>query len=242
MSATEGAAFIELENVYVERAGVRVLDNVSLTLRAGDRLAVVGANGAGKTTLLRTITGLQKATSGTVRAFGRVRRTQEDFREVRIRAAYLFQDADDQLFCPTVLEDVAFGPLNMGLNEQAALEKANATLAFLGMEHLGERITRRLSGGEKRLVCLAGVLAMEPDVLLLDEPTNSLDAKHVEKLMTVLSSLDKSMIIVSHDRPILDRLATRAVRMKDCRLEPAVLHRHPHVHEHLHVHVGEDHA
>jgi cobalt/nickel transport system ATP-binding protein len=241
MNAPEATPFIELEGITVERAGVRVLDRVSLTLRPGDRLAVVGPNGAGKTTLLRTMIGLQKPSSGIVRAFGRERRSQADFREVRLRAAYLFQDADDQLFCPTVVEDVAFGPLNMGLEEDKALEKARVTLAFLGLEHLGPRITRRLSGGEKRLVCLAGILSMDPDVLLLDEPTNSLDAKHVEKLTQILAGLDKSMIIVSHDRPILDRLATRAVRMKDARLEPAVLHRHPHVHEHLHVHVGSEH-
>ncbi len=231
--------FIELSDVCVDRDGARVLDGVSMHLDAGERLAIIGSNGAGKTTLLRSLIGLQKTTSGTIEAFGAVRRTEDDFREMRLRAAYLFQDADDQLFCPTVVEDVAFGPLNKGLSEDAAMEKARATLARFNMGHLGPRVTRKLSGGEKRLVCLAAILAMDPDVLLLDEPTNSLDNKHVEKLVEILSSLDTAMIIVSHDRPVLDRLATRALLMRQQQLHDAVLHRHPHVHEHPHVHTGE---
>ncbi|MGE3245120.1 MAG: energy-coupling factor ABC transporter ATP-binding protein [Beijerinckiaceae bacterium] len=233
------SALITLDDVHVERDGVRVLDGVSLTLGPGERLAIIGSNGAGKTTLLRTIAGLQKVSSGTVEAFGRSREREADFHEVRLRAAYLFQDADDQLFCPTVIEDVAFGPLNTGLSDAGAMAKARATLAALGLSHLENRLTRKLSGGEKRIVCLAGILALDPDVLLLDEPTNSLDAAHVEKLIAILEGLDKAMIIVSHDRPVLDRIATRALLLRDGRLEDAVLHRHPHVHEHLHIHSGE---
>jgi cobalt/nickel transport system ATP-binding protein len=236
------SALIELENVCVSRAGARVLDHACLKLEAGERLAVVGANGAGKTTLLRTIIGLQKPSAGRIFAFDRERRVEADFKEVRIRAAYLFQDADDQLFCPSVVEDVAFGPLNMGFEEDAALAKAHETLAFVGIENLASRITRRLSGGEKRLVCLAGILAMDPDVLLLDEPTNSLDATHVRKLVDVLMACNKAMVLVTHDRPVLDTIATRAVMLKDGRLEPALLHRHAYLHEHVHVHgETEDH-
>jgi len=229
---------ITLEDVSVERDGARVLDGLSMHLDAGERLAIIGSNGAGKTTLLRSLIGLQRISAGTIEAFGHVQRNEDDFREMRLRAAYLFQDADDQLFCPTVVEDVAFGPLNKGLSEDAAMEKARTTLLRFDMGHLGPRVTRKLSGGEKRLVCLAAILAMDPDVLLLDEPTNSLDTKHVEKLVDILSSLDTAMIIVSHDRPVLDRLATRALLMRQQRLEPAVLHRHAHVHEHPHVHTG----
>jgi cobalt/nickel transport system ATP-binding protein len=232
---------IELRDVIVERDGARVLDGVSMHVDKGERLAIVGSNGAGKTTLLRSLIGLQRISGGAIEAFGRARRTEEDFRDMRLRAAYLFQDADDQLFCATVVEDVAFGPLNKGLSEDAAMEKARATLAQFGMAHLGPRVTRKLSGGEKRLVCLAAILAMDPDVLLLDEPTNSLDNKHVEKLVEILSSLDTAMIIVSHDRPVLDRLATRALLMRDRRLQPAVLHRHAHTHEHPHVHTDAEH-
>ena len=227
---------IAFENVSIEREGAHVLRDVSFTLAAGERLAIVGANGAGKTTLLRAMVGLQPVTRGRVIAFGRERRTEADFHEVRLRAAYMFQDADDQLFCPTVVEDVAFGPLNMGLADEQAMARARATLATLGLAHLADRLVRRLSGGEKRMVCLAGVLAMDPDVLLLDEPTNSLDADHVERLTQALQKIDKAMVIVSHDRPLLDCLATRALAMRDGRLAPAILHRHPHGHEHAHDH------
>jgi len=231
---------IEMKDVIVERDGVRVLDGINMHLEHGERLAIIGSNGAGKTTFLRALIGLQKKSGGTIHAFGRERRAEDDFREMRLRAAYLFQDADDQLFCPSVVEDVAFGPLNKGLSEDDAMAKARTTLERLGLSALSARVTRKLSGGEKRLVCLAAILAMEPDVLLLDEPTNSLDAQHVEKLVEILKSLDVAMIIVSHDRPVLDRLASRALLMKNNKLEPAVLHRHPHVHEHVHIHT--DHA
>ncbi len=228
---------ITFDNVTVEREGVAVLRDVSFSLSKGERLAIVGPNGAGKTTLLRAMVGLQTVTKGRIFAFGHERKTEGDFQEVRTKAAYMFQDADDQLFCPTVVEDVAFGPLNMGLSDDDALARARQTLTSLDLAHLADRLVRRLSGGEKRMVCLAGVLAMDPDVLLLDEPTNSLDAAHVEKLTQTLQRIDKAMVIVSHDRPLLDCLATRALAMRDGNLVPAVLHRHPHVHEHGHVHL-----
>lgn len=231
---------LEMKQVIVERDGTRVLDGVSMHLDKGERLAVIGSNGAGKTTFLRALIGLQKISGGSIEAFGRLRKTENDFRDMRLRTAYLFQDADDQIFCPSVVEDVAFGPLNHGFSEEEAMDKARATLASLGLSNLSARVTRKLSGGEKRLVCLAAILAMDPDVLLLDEPTNSLDAHHVEKLVEILSCLDMAMIIVSHDRPVLDRLASRALLMKNGQFEPATLHRHPHMHEHVHIHT--DHA
>ncbi|MCC2096690.1 MAG: ABC transporter ATP-binding protein, partial [Hyphomicrobiales bacterium] len=235
-------ALVALQDIHVERDGAPVLNGVTLSLQPGERLAIVGSNGAGKTTLLRTIAGLQKASSGTIEAFGRQRSKEKDFHEVRLRAAYLFQDADDQLFSPTVLEDVAFGPLNSGLTDEEAMQKARETLSHLHLSHLENRLTRKLSGGEKRIVCLAGILALDPEVLLLDEPTNSLDAAHVEKLICILESLDKAMIIVSHDRPVLDRIATRALLLRDGKLEDAILHRHPHLHEHLHIHSDATHG
>ena len=229
-------SLIAFDTVCVERDGVRVLDGVSFALEPGERLAIVGANGSGKTTLLRAIVGLQNISSGRIDAFGRERRTEADFREVRLKAGYVFQDADDQLFCPTVLEDVAFGPMNIGLSDDEAMALAHKTLEQLDLHHLATRPVRRLSGGKKRMICLAGVLAMDPQVLLLDEPTNSLDASHVELLVDTLRKIDKAVIIVSHDRPVLDSLATRALAMREGRLEPVLLHRHPHVHDHSHGH------
>lgn len=230
----------DLADVTVERAGRRVLDRVGLRLEAGERLALIGANGAGKTTLLRTLVGLEWPTAGRIVAFGAERKVEKDFREVRALAGYLFQDPDDQLFSPTVIEDVAFGPLNLGLAPREATARAEATLERLALSHLARRITHRLSGGEKRLVSLAGVLAMEPRALLLDEPTNALDETHLARLSEILASLDVAMVIVSHDRHFLEHHATRAVALKDGRLAPAALHRHVHVHDHVHIHGVDD--
>jgi len=228
-------ALISLDHVSVVRDGRPVLDDLSLALEAGERLALIGDNGAGKTTLLRTIVGLQRA-AGEIFAFGMRRRSEADFREVRTRAAYLFQDPDDQLFCPTVLDDVAFGPLNLGMQHAQAMSLAGDTLVELDLGHLANRITHRLSGGEKRLVSLAAVLAMRPDVLLLDEPTNFLDEAYLERMVAILSSLPAAMIIVSHDWTLLERLTDRAAVLRGGRLVPAMLHRHGQWTEQVHLH------
>lgn len=218
---------------YSDRA---VLENVDFTLHAGERVAVLGANGAGKTTLLELMVGLNKPASGEILAFGKPRRCERDFREVRARAGLLFQDSDNQLFCPTVLEDVAFGPLNLGRPGPEALVIARRTLDELGIATFAERITHKLSGGEKRLVALAAVLAMEPEVLLLDEPTTGLD-EHTERLlMDHLLRLPQAMVFISHDAAFVERLATRAVVLRNGTLVDTVLHRHPHVHLHSHIH------
>lgn len=225
-----------LDQVTVRRGEATVLHAIDLELHAGERLALVGPNGAGKTTLLRTLVGLEPITSGRIHAFGRDRRGEKDFREVRARAAFLFQDPDDQLFCPTVLDDVAFGPLNLGLGRQDAAAQARACLDRLGLLHLADRVTHRLSGGEKRLVSLAAVLAMRPQVLLLDEPTNALDEANHARMLEVLSGLDTAMILVSHDRSVLERLSTRAVALRAGRLSQAQIHRHAVTREDLHIH------
>jgi cobalt/nickel transport system ATP-binding protein len=230
----------DLDAVTVARAGRVVLDQVSLTLMPGERLALAGANGAGKTTLLRTLVGLERPSTGRIAAFGAERRTEKDFHAVRARAGLLFQDPDGQLFSPTVIEDVAFGPLNLGLSPAEAEARAEETLARFGLGHLSDRITHHLSGGEKRLVSLAAVLAMRPEVLLLDEPTNALDAAHAARLTELLAGLDVAMVIVSHDFALIERLATRAVLLKRGRLVKASLHRHVHTHDHIHIHEVEE--
>lgn len=190
-----------------------VLRDLDLSVYRGERVGVHGANGAGKTSLLLLMVGLLRAQAGSIEAFGAVRRRERDFVDVRRRAGLLFQDADDQLFCPTVLEDVSFGPLNLGRSRAQARAIGERTLAALGLAGMEERITHRLSGGEKRLVSLAGVLAMEPDVLLLDEPTSGLDERATERLVATLLALDQAMVIVSHDTAFRARLATRQIRL-----------------------------
>jgi len=230
-------ALIELDNIGLKRQDDSIFHSVQLTLKKGDRLALLGSNGTGKTSLLKLIVGLNKPSQGNIIAFGKERNSESDFLEVRQRVGLLFQDSDDQLFCPTVLEDVAFGPLNLGNTEEQARNIALSVLNDLGLSELADRVTYRLSGGQKRLVALATVLAMSPDVLLLDEPTNGLDDQSKERLLSLLTSLDQTMILVSHDQAVIERLANRAVMMNEGTLEEAVMHTHPHHHEHSHLHV-----
>ena len=230
-------ALIELDNIGLTRQDDSIFHSVQLTLKKGERLALLGSNGTGKTSLLKLIVGLNKPSQGNIIAFGKERNSESDFLEVRQRVGLLFQDSDDQLFCPTVLEDVAFGPLNLGNTEEQARNIALSVLHDLGLSELADRVTYRLSGGQKRLVALATVLAMSPDVLLLDEPTNGLDDQSKERLLSLLTSLDQTMILVSHDQAVIERLANRAVMMNEGTLEEAVMHTHPHHHGHSHLHV-----
>lgn len=200
--------------------GAPVLRGVSLTVEAGARTALVGPNGAGKSTILQLAVGLLKPTAGHVEAFGRVRSSEADFQEVRRRVGFVFQDPDDQLFCPTVLEDVAFGPLNLGHPPRMAAEIAERTLASLGLGHLGERITHKLSGGEKRLVAVATVLAMEPEVLLMDEPSNGLDEATTERLVHLMNALPQAIVIVTHDVHFRRKVASDEWRLAEGRLVP----------------------
>ncbi len=228
------SAIVDLEGVTVTRDGAAVLDSVAMALEPMERLAIVGPNGAGKTTLLRTIVGLQKTTAGSIRLFGTPCAEERDFRAMRPRIGFLFQDSDDQLFCPTVIEDVAFGPLNTGCSREEATAVAAAALAQLGIGHLAERIAHRLSGGEKRLVCLAGLLAMRPEVLLLDEPTNGVDGPSLERLRAALEDFPGAIVLVSHDGSFVAAHATRAAYLADGRLRHAEIHTHAHSHAHVH--------
>lgn len=230
-------ALIRLQDIAFGYPGHPVLSGIDFHLHAGERVALLGENGAGKTTLLQLMVGLHKPTQGTIHAFGRERHSEADFREVRARAGLLFQDADDQLFCPTVLEDVVFGPRNLGKTGTEAEAIGRQVLDSLGLAHYADRITYKLSGGEKRMVALATVLAMQPQVLLMDEPTNGLDEKAEQRLLEHLESLPQAMLFVSHDRRLVERLATRAVVIKDGTLSEGVIHSHPHVHTHSHLHI-----
>lgn len=200
--------------------GRPVLSGLNLRVRRGDRLALLGPTGSGKTTLVHLIVGLLRPNSGTIEIFSRQRRREADFIEVRSRTGLLFQDAEDQLFCPTVAEDVAFGPLNLGKSREQAMTIVSETLASLGLAGYQDRVTYRLSGGEKRLVSLAAVLAMQPEVLLLDEPTTGLDEQMVERLVSILCGLPQTMVIISHARVFLSRVTAKAVRLCEGQLVP----------------------
>jgi cobalt/nickel transport system ATP-binding protein len=213
-------ALIDIREVAFSYSPDRpVLGGCSFRLEPGQRVALTGANGSGKTTLLHLIVGLVRPSAGKIEIFSKERRVEADFHEVRRRIGLLFQDSDDQLFCPTVAEDVAFGPLNLGLNREQVRQIVSQTLADLGLGGYENRITYQLSSGEKRLAALATVLAMRPDVLLLDEPTNSLDDQAVRRLLEILLRLPQAMILVSHDREFRQQLTNQTLVLRQGHLE-----------------------
>jgi len=223
--------------------GKRVLEDLDLCLNKGERLGLIGPNGSGKTTLFRVIMGLLKPTSGKLTIFGRDMIHKKDFTPVRQRVGLLFQDADDQLFNPTVLDDVAFGPLNQGKSPAEAKKISREILSSLGLEGFEDRITYKLSGGEKKLVSLATVLAMKPEVLLLDEPTTGLDVDTTKKIIHVLESIDVSSIIISHDMDFIQRTTGTIYGMVKGKILPDKgEYAHSHVHAHGHGEVPHTHS
>jgi len=182
-----------------------------LAVRRGDHLGVIGANGSGKTTLFHLIVGLVKPQAGRLWVAGREISGNGDYPFARRKAGLLFQDSEDQLFCPTVEEDVAFGPLNQGLSKEQALDTVTRTLRSLGLEGYETRLSYQLSGGEKRLVALATVLAMGPEVLLLDEPASGLDPQAKRDLVSLLAKIDCTQVVASHDLEFIRATCTRVV-------------------------------
>ena len=213
-------SLISFHNVYFGYDPKRlVLEGINFELKRGERIGLVGTNGSGKTTLLQLIVGLIKPSSGTIKIFDKERKTEKDFLEVRKRVGLLFQDADDQLFCPTVAEDVAFGPFNLGKSREEVSRIVDRTLESLGISKYKNRVTYKLSGGEKRLVSLATVLAMEPEVLLLDEPTYGLDEESEQRILDILAELPLSKIIISHHRHFLKKITSRIMRLHNSKIQ-----------------------
>ncbi|MEP3476328.1 MAG: ABC transporter ATP-binding protein [Hyphomicrobiales bacterium] len=207
--------FFKLQNISFSRPGFAPLfRELNFEVYSHETISLIGDNGAGKTSLFHLMMGLLKPSSGEIIAFGKTCSSESDFLDVRTQAGYLFQNSDDQLFCPTVEEDVSFGPLNLGQSHKKAIEITTKVLSELGLSGFEKRITHHLSGGEKRLVALASVLAMEPTVLLLDEPTTGLDEPAYERLTDILKRLDISKVIISHDETFLSALTERTYRLK----------------------------
>ncbi len=234
---------IKLKQVVFSYPGsdINTLDHLDLEINRGDRLGMMAPNGSGKTTLLHTIMGLCKPDSGTIEIFGKQLQHEKDFSPIRLKIGLLFQDSDDQLFCPTVIEDVAFGPLNLGYSQQDAIKIARQTLASLGIEDFEQNVTHRMSGGQKRLVALAAVLAMKPEVLLLDEPTAGLDNKVKEKLINILNEINITFLVISHEFDFIQAVTDKIYSMEEGRVltdDKIHIHRHEHVHRHgRHPHV-----
>jgi cobalt/nickel transport system ATP-binding protein len=211
--------------------GRQALHDVALSLAAGETAALLGPNGAGKTTLLLCLAGILRPSRGGVRLGDLDPADPAQRRLLPRRLGFLFQDSDDQLFCPTVREDVAFGLMNQGLTWQAALPRVEAILQDLGLTDLADRPPHRLSAGEKRRVALAGLLVMTPEVLLLDEPTSGLDPRSRRQLLKVLRQLPQTKLIATHDVELALELCPRALLMDEGQLwadaSPAELFRQP---------------
>jgi cobalt/nickel transport system ATP-binding protein len=211
---------IELKDItFGYRTRPNVLRKSNFVLSESDRVGLVGPNGSGKTTLFHIIMGLLRPSGGEISIFGKTRRTESEFREVREKIGLLFQDADDQLFSPTVGEDIAFGPLNLGKSPREAITIARETLAELEMAGFEDRITYNLSGGEKKLVAFSTIIAMRPKVLLLDEPTAGLDGDITKKITAILQNRFHSYIITSHDTQLLKETTNCTYRMANGKVE-----------------------
>jgi cobalt/nickel transport system ATP-binding protein len=247
------------------RSGTFALDGIDLEIGAGEHVAVVGANGSGKSTLLKMLDGLVFPTAGTIASFGRALSEEalEDpgFRhEFRSRVGFVFQDADVQLFCPSVFDELAFGPLQLGLAEADVRERIAEAADALRIGGLLDRAPYALSGGEKKRVAIAAVLAMRPDVLLMDEPTNALDPRSQVWLLEVLTewkAAGRTVVIATHDlsaaaeacdrmvvlseehRVAADGTPADVLARRDLLLEVNLIHEHAHRHghgEHAHPH------
>jgi cobalt/nickel transport system ATP-binding protein len=207
-------AAIELRNLsYAYPTGDAALRGVSLLIPPGECVGLVGPNGAGKSTLLQHLNGLLPEPLGKVPAVFIAGQpvTTHTLAEVRRRVGLLFQDPDDQLFCPTVYEDVAFGPRQLGLAGAALDQAVSAALASVRLTGFERRSPHHLSGGEKRRVCLAGVLVCQPDILVLDEPTSGLDPRSKRELIALLRAQHTTRLVATHDLELVCELCTRVV-------------------------------
>jgi cobalt/nickel transport system ATP-binding protein len=232
------------------------LRNVDLEIDQGEQLVILGANGSGKSTLLKMLDGLYRPTSGRIVAFDEdITDVADDpvrARELHRRVGLVFQDPDVQLFSPTVYDDVAFGPLQMGWSDDEVRRRVSLALEQMNVTHLADRAPYELSGGEKKRVAIATVLSMEPDVILLDEPTASLDPRSSSVLVDVIAGLrdlGKTVVLTTHELGIVPTLATRVVVFGDQERRPVasgsadellsnyeLLVSTNLVHEHLHYH------
>ncbi len=215
-----------LAHAYAD--GTQALRGVDAGVRAGQAVAVVGANGAGKSTLLRHLNGLLRPSAGEVRVGERVVGPTTRAQVLR-EVGFVFQDPDDQLFMPTVAEDVAFGPVNLGCGAAEVDSRVAEALREVGIEHLAARAPHRLSGGEKRLVAMAGVLAMRPSVLVLDEPTAGLDPAARRRLIGLLRDVAPTRVVATHDLDLALEVCDHAWVMHEGRVlaqgAPAALFR-----------------
>jgi len=253
----------ELEQISYRYSGTSVpaLENVTLRICRGESVAIVGSNGCGKSTVLHLLNGLLFPTSGVLRAYGETLTEEGLAREsvakfFRSRVGFVFQHTEAQLFCPTVWDEVCFGPLQLDLPSEEVRKRAAEVLRLLGIESLKDRAPFLLSGGEKKKVALASVISMNPEVLLLDEPESSLDARTqawLIEFLRILHQSGKTIVAASHDLSMIDEVATRIIVLDESHrliadgetdeilMNEDLLLKANLMHEHIHHHGGEGH-
>jgi cobalt/nickel transport system ATP-binding protein len=264
----------ELRGVrHAYRGSADALAGIDLDVAEGEHVAIVGANGSGKSTLLKMLDGLVFASAGKISAFGTeltedTLQTAEFRRTFRSRVGFVFQDSDVQLFCSTAFDELAFGPLQLGLGEDEVVARVHDVAGQLRITHLLDRPPYGMSGGEKKRLAIASVLTMRPDVLLLDEPTNALDPRSQVWLLDLLRSLrdeGKTVVAATHDLSTVEDFATRVIVLsedhrvvadgapdsvlsdRELLLRVNLIHEHAHrhgavTHVHEHGHHGHEHV
>lgn len=253
---------IKIENVSYNYYGkIPALLNVSLSIREGEKFAIIGANGSGKSTLLQIMNGLIYPSKGGVFFRGKEvsegsLKDKEFLRFFRKGVSYVFQDSDVQLFCPTVMDELLYGPMQLGINESEAMERAFEVMKMLNIENLKDRPSYMLSGGEKKRVAIGSVLTMNPDIMLFDEPTNGLDPRtqcFLVELLFELNEAGKTIVIATHDLSLVDELHCRVAVLseehwlektgsaEDILKDEELLLKVNLVHEHMHCHGASTH-
>ena len=218
MIFTENKILCADQVTVVGTGGVKILDDVSFTLTAGEKVALIGENGAGKSTLLMSLVGITPIESGNVHV-NQIELNKKNLAQIRAETGVVFQNPDDQLFMPKVYDDIAFGPRNLGIAEDEINARIDTVLEKLGISHLRERMTGRLSGGEKRRIAIATVLVMNPSVLLFDEPSSFLDPKSRRLLIKELLSLQYTQFIATHDLDLALEVCDRVIVLQNGKIQ-----------------------
>lgn len=193
--------------------GTRALKNINIEIEKGEKVAIIGPNGAGKSTLFSHFNGLTEPTSGCVKIEGKpISFEKDELLKVRQKVGIVFQDPNDQLFAPTVKEDIAFGPMNLGLSYDEVEKRVEDALKMVGMENYEDKTPHHLSGGQQKRIAIAGIIAMKPELMILDEPTAGLDPDGVEKMLNIMNQLNEegmTLIISSHDIDMISKYADK---------------------------------
>ncbi|MBM4146591.1 MAG: ABC transporter ATP-binding protein [Nitrospira sp.] len=206
---------VELNDVHFQYPdGTEALKGITFRIIHGESVGIAGANGMGKTTLLLNLSGQLIPTKGEI-VIGEVTLGRKTKQEIRKKVGFVFQRTDDQLFMPTVYEDVAFGPINLGLSEEKVEERVKSALDMVGCFNLRNRPPHRLSEGQKRAVAIATVMAMDPDILVMDEPASNLDPKSRRQLINLLKGFKHTKIIASHDLDLIQDVCKRCIIIRE---------------------------